>query len=200
MKATDILFSEAPKEKKFGWDFHLWQFFVACLPSFAVYLTAQYARREMRRMEEERERENAEKLKTEEKDRKEETRKLPGFQTLEARLDAMEEKIREMELTKAKTIAGQVRDGQLNNIEIEKHQKNVKTGESDITMPQNVVIKVAKAPETVSQSVHSKEEPKEKPHESKQNGNPEKKGDSQQNMPSKEELNEKMKGAEKIQK
>ncbi|KAL2634858.1 hypothetical protein R1flu_006337 [Riccia fluitans] len=36
-------------------DFHLWQFFAACLPPFAVYLTAQYARYEMRRLEKQRE-------------------------------------------------------------------------------------------------------------------------------------------------
>ncbi|KAI8544222.1 hypothetical protein RHMOL_Rhmol08G0279100 [Rhododendron molle] len=32
-------------------DFHLVQFFFACMPSLAVYLVAQYARYEMRRME-----------------------------------------------------------------------------------------------------------------------------------------------------
>ncbi|KAL3692929.1 hypothetical protein R1sor_006580 [Riccia sorocarpa] len=36
-------------------DFHLWQFFAACLPPFAVYLTAQYSRYEMRRLEKEKE-------------------------------------------------------------------------------------------------------------------------------------------------
>lgn len=39
----------------FRLDFHLWQFFAACLPPFAVYLTAQYARHEIRRLEKERE-------------------------------------------------------------------------------------------------------------------------------------------------
>ncbi|EPS59821.1 hypothetical protein M569_14986 [Genlisea aurea] len=51
MKASKILFSEPPKKKKFGWDFHLVQLFFACLPSLAVYLVAQYARSEMRRMD-----------------------------------------------------------------------------------------------------------------------------------------------------
>lgn len=37
--------------KKFGIDFHLVQFFFACLPSLAVYLVAQYARYDIRKME-----------------------------------------------------------------------------------------------------------------------------------------------------
>ncbi|OAE29632.1 hypothetical protein AXG93_1762s1120 [Marchantia polymorpha subsp. ruderalis] len=55
MTAAKILFSSPAKPKKFGLDFHLWQFFAACLPPFAVYLTAQYARHEIRRLEKERE-------------------------------------------------------------------------------------------------------------------------------------------------
>ncbi|CAK9151658.1 unnamed protein product [Ilex paraguariensis] len=51
MTAAKILFSEPAKKKKFGIDFHLVQLFFACLPSLAVYLVAQYARYEMRRME-----------------------------------------------------------------------------------------------------------------------------------------------------
>ncbi|KAF5931586.1 hypothetical protein HYC85_027757 [Camellia sinensis] len=51
MTAAKILFTTPPKKKKFGFDFHLVQFFFACLPSLAVYLVAQYARHEMRRME-----------------------------------------------------------------------------------------------------------------------------------------------------
>lgn len=51
MTAAKILFTTPPKKKKFGIDFHLVQFFFACMPSLAVYLVAQYARYEMRRME-----------------------------------------------------------------------------------------------------------------------------------------------------
>ncbi|XAR50489.1 hypothetical protein NMG60_11004831 [Bertholletia excelsa] len=51
MTATKILFTAPPKKKKFGIDFHLVQLFFACMPSLAVYLVAQYARYEMRRME-----------------------------------------------------------------------------------------------------------------------------------------------------
>lgn len=50
-KAAKILFSDPPKKKKFGLDFHLVQLFFACLPSLAVYLVAQYARYDMRRMD-----------------------------------------------------------------------------------------------------------------------------------------------------
>ncbi|KHN38024.1 hypothetical protein glysoja_007066 [Glycine soja] len=58
--AAKILFRDPPKKRKFGYpfsfpltrfDFHLVQFFFACLPSVAVYLVAQYARYEMRKME-----------------------------------------------------------------------------------------------------------------------------------------------------
>ncbi|PIN18666.1 hypothetical protein CDL12_08654 [Handroanthus impetiginosus] len=51
MKAAKILFSDPPKKKKFGLDFHLVQLFFVCLPSLAVYLVAQYARSEMRKMD-----------------------------------------------------------------------------------------------------------------------------------------------------
>ncbi|KAL6839117.1 hypothetical protein ACP4OV_031008 [Aristida adscensionis] len=49
--AANILFNVAPKRKEFGLDFHLVQLFFVCLPSLAVYLVAQYARREIKRME-----------------------------------------------------------------------------------------------------------------------------------------------------
>ncbi|XP_062156604.1 uncharacterized protein LOC133864326 [Alnus glutinosa] len=49
--AAKILFTDPPKKKKFGFDFHLVQLFFACMPSLAVYLVAQYARYEIRRME-----------------------------------------------------------------------------------------------------------------------------------------------------
>jgi len=49
--ASKILFSAPSKPKKFGIDFHLVQFFFACLPSLAVYLVAQYARYDIRKME-----------------------------------------------------------------------------------------------------------------------------------------------------
>ncbi|XP_068662448.1 mediator of RNA polymerase II transcription subunit 2-like [Aristolochia californica] len=48
--AAKILFDEPPKKKKFGLDFHLVQLFFACMPSLAVFLVAQYARYDSRRM------------------------------------------------------------------------------------------------------------------------------------------------------
>ncbi|PPD91924.1 hypothetical protein GOBAR_DD11114 [Gossypium barbadense] len=51
LTAAKILFTHPPKKKKFGLDFHLVQLFFACMPSLAVYLVAQYARYEMRKME-----------------------------------------------------------------------------------------------------------------------------------------------------
>ncbi|KAL0014659.1 hypothetical protein SO802_001728 [Lithocarpus litseifolius] len=49
--AAKMLFTDPPKKKKFGFDFHLVQFFFACMPSLAVYLVAQYARYDIRKME-----------------------------------------------------------------------------------------------------------------------------------------------------
>ncbi|OEL32433.1 hypothetical protein BAE44_0006544 [Dichanthelium oligosanthes] len=51
--AANILFTVPPKRKEFGLDFHLVQLFFVCMPSLAVYLVAQYARREIKRMEKE---------------------------------------------------------------------------------------------------------------------------------------------------
>ncbi|BAF23351.1 uncharacterized protein [Oryza sativa Japonica Group] len=50
-KAVDIVKTLPPKRKEFGLDFHLVQLFFVCLPSLAVYLVAQYARSEIKRME-----------------------------------------------------------------------------------------------------------------------------------------------------
>ncbi|VVA95867.1 unnamed protein product [Arabis nemorensis] len=49
--AAKILFTEPPKKNKFGFDWHVVQFIIVCLPSVAVYLVAQYARRKMRIMD-----------------------------------------------------------------------------------------------------------------------------------------------------
>ncbi|CAI9778271.1 unnamed protein product [Fraxinus pennsylvanica] len=51
MTAAKILFTDQSKKKKFGLDFHLVQLFFVCLPSLAVYLVAQYARSEMKKMD-----------------------------------------------------------------------------------------------------------------------------------------------------
>lgn len=51
MTAAKILFTDPPEKKKYGLDFHLVQLFFVCLPSLAVYLVAQYARSEMKKMD-----------------------------------------------------------------------------------------------------------------------------------------------------
>ncbi|KAL5837375.1 hypothetical protein ACOSQ3_014544 [Xanthoceras sorbifolium] len=80
ISAAKILFTDPPKKKKFGIDFHLVQLFFACMPSLAVYLVAQYARYEMRRMEAELE----EKKKQEEKKRQEEEERTKELEFKEA--------------------------------------------------------------------------------------------------------------------
>ncbi|KAJ0984306.1 hypothetical protein J5N97_002662 [Dioscorea zingiberensis] len=95
--AAKILFTEPPKKKKFGFDFHLVQFFFACMPSLAVYLVAQYARYEIRRMEAEVEKkkqvEEEQKAKEAELAAEEEESKLSNVLV---RLDTLEETVREI--------------------------------------------------------------------------------------------------------
>ncbi|CAH9075744.1 unnamed protein product [Cuscuta epithymum] len=98
--AAKILFSDPPKKKKFGLDFHLVQLFFACLPSLAVYLVAQYARYDIRRMEAEVElkKKAEEEAKAKEMEagadmEKEETSD-PKLLELKARLDKLEEAVK----------------------------------------------------------------------------------------------------------
>ncbi|KAL4195550.1 hypothetical protein AMTRI_Chr05g65240 [Amborella trichopoda] len=97
--ATEILFQEPPRKKKFGLDFHLVQLFFACMPSLAVYLVAQYARYEIRRMEAEVE---LKKKQEEEKKAKEmesqATEKDSDSELLQVktRLEALEETVKEI--------------------------------------------------------------------------------------------------------
>uniref|UniRef100_A0A7N1A6N5 Uncharacterized protein n=1 Tax=Kalanchoe fedtschenkoi TaxID=63787 RepID=A0A7N1A6N5_KALFE len=104
MTATKILLTVPPKRKKFGLDFHLVQLFFCCLPSLAVYLVAQYAQYEMRKMEAELEA----KRKAEEEAKAiklaEERLKGPEGQILEVkeRLDKLENAIKEI-VVEAKT-------------------------------------------------------------------------------------------------
>lgn len=101
MTAAKILFNEPPKQKKFGIDFHLVQLFFVCLPSLAVYLVAQYARSEMRKMDAELER----KKKEEEKKAKEmelkaieeeEARANNKILEVKERLEKLEEAVKEI--------------------------------------------------------------------------------------------------------
>ncbi|XP_009771762.1 uncharacterized protein LOC107814555 isoform X1 [Nicotiana tabacum] len=101
MTAAKMLFTDPPKKTKFGVDFHLVQFFFACLPSLAVYLVAQYSRYEMRRMEAEAElkKKAEEEAKAKELELMAEEEKQatdPQLSEVKARLDKLEETIKEI--------------------------------------------------------------------------------------------------------
>ncbi|CAF2177649.1 unnamed protein product [Brassica napus] len=100
--AAKILFTEQPKKNKFGLDWHVVQFIIVCLPSLAVYLVAQYARRKMkimdaelgekkRKEEEKKEKEEAEKRALEEA---EATKSQEGLMEMKKRLGKIEETIK----------------------------------------------------------------------------------------------------------
>lgn len=117
MTAAKILFTEPPKKKKFGIDFHLVQLFFACMPSLAVYLVAQYARYEMRKMEAELElkkkqaEEEAEKAKeleliVEEK----EAGIVPELLDVKVRLEALESTVKEIVVESKKQLTKKPED------------------------------------------------------------------------------------------
>ncbi|RWR75710.1 unconventional myosin-VI [Cinnamomum micranthum f. kanehirae] len=116
MTAAKILFTSPPKEKKFGFDFHLVQFFFACMPSLAVYLVAQYARYEIRRMEAEAEqkkkqKEEEEKAKDmESSTMEEEGGSDPELLKVKVRLDALEEAVKEIVDETKKLSTGMTKD------------------------------------------------------------------------------------------
>ncbi|KAL0463967.1 UNVERIFIED_CONTAM: hypothetical protein Slati_0284300 [Sesamum latifolium] len=118
MTATKILFSESPKKKKFGLDFHLVQLFFACLPSLAVYLVAQYARSEMRKMDAELERKKqadfeaqAKELELKAAEEKAAAASNPELLEVKERLDKLEVAVKEIVVTK-KQSNDAVRTGQ----------------------------------------------------------------------------------------
>ncbi|KAK4362164.1 hypothetical protein RND71_017405 [Anisodus tanguticus] len=130
MTAAKILFTEPAKNKKFGLDFHLVQFFFACLPSLAVYLVAQYARYEIRRMEAE-----AELKKKADKDAKElelmaEEEKQeatdPQLSEVKARLDKLEETLKEI-VVESKKQSGGIADRPMGNA-VKKEHATIKSG------------------------------------------------------------------------
>ncbi|GLU21990.1 hypothetical protein SLE2022_380930 [Rubroshorea leprosula] len=118
MTAAKMLFTDPPKKKKFGLDFHLVQLFFACLPSLAVYLVAQYARYEIRRMEaeleqkkkqeEEEKAKEAEQSATEEK----EADSNPELSEVKVRLEKLEEAVKEIVVESRKEAAGNVTKNQ----------------------------------------------------------------------------------------
>ncbi|CAH8330153.1 unnamed protein product [Eruca vesicaria subsp. sativa] len=104
--AAKILFTEPPKKNKFGLDWHIVQFIIVCMPSLAVYLVAQYARRKMKIMDAElgekkkKEDEKKEKEEAEKKAIEEEaaTKSQDELMEMKKRLEKMEETIKEIAL------------------------------------------------------------------------------------------------------
>lgn len=104
--AARLLMSSGQDERKFGWDFHLVQFFLACLPPLAVYAFAQYSRYDQRQMIKERDA-KIEKLVVAELEIEvgvelEEVSAMlnsrnPDLEALRMRLEAMEEKLLRLE-------------------------------------------------------------------------------------------------------
>ncbi|KAJ4718607.1 Stress response NST1-like protein [Melia azedarach] len=122
MTAAKILFTDPPKKKKFGIDFHLVQLFFACMPSLAVYLVAQYARYEMRRMEAELEQKKTlvEKKKQEEeekakelelKEAEEKAKSNPELLEVKKRLGKLEEAVNEIVVESKKQTSKNLEDG-----------------------------------------------------------------------------------------
>ncbi|KAI3966049.1 hypothetical protein MKW92_031598 [Papaver armeniacum] len=99
--AAKMLFSDPPKKKEFGLDFHLIQFFFCCLPSVAVYMVAQYARYEIRRMEAMRENRKRKGWKQTPKE-SEEAASAGELLKVKDRLEALEEAFKEMVVEKKK--------------------------------------------------------------------------------------------------
>ncbi|KAJ4957530.1 hypothetical protein NE237_024641 [Protea cynaroides] len=112
MTAAKILFTTPPKKKKFGLDFHLVQLFFVCMPSLAVYLVAQYARHEIRRMEAEvelkkkQEEEKAKEIELKAVEEKEEFGSDPELLKVKVRLDALEETLKEIVVETKKLFSG----------------------------------------------------------------------------------------------
>lgn len=104
--AARLLMSSPADERKFGWDFHLVQFFFACLPPLAVYAFAQYSRYDQRQMLKERDT-KIEKLVEAELEIEvgvelEEVSAMlnsrnPDLEALKLRLEALEEKLLQLE-------------------------------------------------------------------------------------------------------
>ncbi|MBA0767473.1 hypothetical protein Gotri_016353 [Gossypium trilobum] len=123
LTAAKILFTHPPKKKKFGLDFHLVQLFFACMPSLAVYLVAQYARYEMRKMEAEleekkkHEEEEEMKRKQEEEEKDKEVEQIaPDSELFEVkrRLGKLEEAVKEIAVESKKQSAVSITKTQQN--------------------------------------------------------------------------------------
>eukprot|EP00258_Populus_trichocarpa_P000818 XP_002299267.2 stress response protein NST1 isoform X2 [Populus trichocarpa] len=117
MKAAKFLFTDPPKKKKFGLDFHLVQLFFICLPSLAVYLVAQYARHEMKKMDaelEKKKKEEEEKAKEEElKAIEEKAQSESELLEVKERLSKLEEVVKEIAVESRKQSGGSVKKTQV---------------------------------------------------------------------------------------
>ncbi|RVW91498.1 hypothetical protein CK203_046168 [Vitis vinifera] len=108
-------------------DFHLVQLFFACMPSLAVYLVAQYARYEIRRMEEELE---LKKKQTEEEEKEKELESNaaeeigegsdPELLKVKVRLDKLEEAVKEIVVESKKQLDSSVAKNQDNGSKLER--------------------------------------------------------------------------------
>ncbi|KAI3982835.1 hypothetical protein MKX01_010318 [Papaver californicum] len=99
MTAAKMLFTDPPKKKEFGLDFHLVQFLFCCLPSVAIYMVAQYARYEIRRMEAEA---DVKKKKDEGEEKTEGLEANASKESEEAELEALEEALKGIVVEKKK--------------------------------------------------------------------------------------------------
>ncbi|XVF74842.1 hypothetical protein PTKIN_Ptkin13bG0143400 [Pterospermum kingtungense] len=147
MTAARILFTQPSKKKKFGLDFHLVQLFFACMPSLAVYLVAQYARYEMRKMEaelEEKKKQEEEakgKQEEEEKKKKQEEKAKqteqiatdPELLEVKMRLGKLEEAVKEIVVESKKQSVGSATKSQQNASELGKDKS---AAESSTSMEQ----------------------------------------------------------------
>ncbi|KAF7843203.1 myb-like protein X [Senna tora] len=127
MTAAKMLFTDPPKKKKFGLDFHLVQLFFACLPSLAVYLVAQYARYDMKIMEAEVEQKKKLRDEQEAKEKeeemklnppeKEEEKSNPQLLEVKVRLEKLEEAVKEIEVETKKQSSSNLPKNQVSDDE-----------------------------------------------------------------------------------
>ncbi|CAN6466537.1 unnamed protein product [Victoria cruziana] len=151
MTAANILFTTPPKPKKFGIDFHLVQFFFACMPSLAVYLVAQYARYDIRKREAELAMEKTAEEETKEKNLDSDSTEAgqdPELVQVKKRLDALEDSVKEIADTTRKSLSQKGADqssGKMENVALpERNNKsfsaaaNPQTGSSTAESKVNV--------------------------------------------------------------
>ncbi|XP_022896395.1 uncharacterized protein LOC111410325 isoform X2 [Olea europaea var. sylvestris] len=129
MTAAKILFTDQPNKKKFGLDFHLVQLFFACLPSLAVYLVAQYARSEMKKMDVELELKKQAEFESQAKEmelkKAEEGAADPVLREVKERLNKLEETVKEIVIVSKK----QSDDAQIEASKIQRGQEAGKSSE-----------------------------------------------------------------------